>query len=157
MKILFLDFDGVLNPIHYENMLYKMWKTSGGLIKSKDEYGMIFFNQSVEHLNRIYAETGCYFVISSTWRKEGLRKMYNMWIDRNMPGVIQGLTEIRDDADRGKEIKSYLNQKPFEGCKYAILDDRTITGHKDHFVQTNGYYGLTSEDANAVIKILNTY
>ena len=33
-KIIFLDFDGVLNPTHYMNCMYKMWKASFQEIKS---------------------------------------------------------------------------------------------------------------------------
>lgn len=155
MKILFLDFDGVLNPVHYENMMWKMWKTSNGLIKSKDEYGMIFFDQSIEPLREIVEKTGCRIVISSTWRKEGIIKMESMWKARNMPGYLQSLTPIFDSAERGKEISHWLNVASIEVNQYAILDDRVIEGHKEHFVKTNGFYGLTSEDADEVIKILN--
>lgn len=155
MKILFLDFDGVLNPIHYENMLFKMWKVSNGLIKSKDEYGMIFFDQSVNHLWHIVNNVDdLVIVISSTWRKEGEKKMKEMWYDRNMPSWVHGITPVRKDENRGKEIKSYLTT--YGGIEnYAILDDRVITGHKNHFIKTNGYYGLTREDADKVISILN--
>lgn len=159
MKILFLDIDGVLNPVHYENMLHKMWKTSGGLIKSKDKYGNLFFNQSVSHLKRIVWETGCSIVISSTWRLEGQSKLVQMWVSRNLPGDLYDITPIRNDANRGKEISMwlthYIHDNQDDDVKYSILDDRTITGHRGHFVQPNGYYGLTSEDADAVIKILN--
>lgn len=156
MNILFLDFDGVLNPVHYENMMWKMWKTSNGLIKSKDEYGMIFFDQSIEHLKHIVEQTKCIIVISSTWRKQGYTVMENMWKDRNMPGLLSGITPIREDADRGKEIQEFINTNCFNtpSHNYAILDDRVITGHDSHFVKTNGYYGLTSEDAEEVINIL---
>ena len=153
MKYLFLDFDGVLNPIHYENMMWKMWKTSDGLIKSKDEYGMIFFDQSITHLRYIIEQTNCEIVISSTWRIQGILAMQEMWLSRNMPGKIIGVTPLLDT--RGEEIQHYLNNELGNTKEYAILDDRVILGHKDHFVKTNGYYGLTREDAEQVIKILN--
>ena len=144
MKILFLDFDGVLNPVHYENMMWKMWKTSNGLIKSKDEYGMIFFDQSIKHLWTIVNNVeNLLIVISSTWRKEGSDKMKQMWYDRNMPGYLYDITPIREDADRGKEITQWLihyvkdNNLDFRDISYAILDDRVITGHKEKFVKTN--------------------
>jgi len=159
-KYLFLDIDGVINPQHWENMIHKMWKTSNGEIKSKDAYGLLFFDQSIKHLEYIIEETNCSLIISSTWRLEGVEKLREMWSYRDLPGIIYDITPIREDADRGKEIiawmrEFYLLKPDHKESTYSILDDRKITGHDNHFVQTNGYYGLTKSDADKVIKILN--
>ena len=58
MKVIFLDIDGVLNPVHYMNAMYKMWKASFNEIKSHDEYGQLFFYQNCEALQKIVDETG---------------------------------------------------------------------------------------------------
>lgn len=53
LKVIFLDIDGVLNPGHYMNALYKMWKASFNEIKSQDEYGQLFFDQNCQALKKI--------------------------------------------------------------------------------------------------------
>lgn len=56
-KIIFLDIDGVLNPVHYSNALFKMWKASFNEIKSHDEYGQFFFYHNVDVLRYIINQT----------------------------------------------------------------------------------------------------
>jgi hypothetical protein len=155
MKILFLDINGVLSPVHWERLLFKMWKSSRGKIKSKDDFGKFFFNQNVDALNKIIEETGCTIVISSTWRKMGIDKLREMWSTRNIPGVISGITPFISYRNRGVEIQSYLSDTDDIG-KYAIVDNKDIEGHDDSFVKTNEYYGLTMEDADKIINILNS-
>ena len=58
MKIIFLDFDGVLNP---PNDVIR--GTSYDFTETK------FGPKAVINLNKILSETGAYIVVSSTWRK----------------------------------------------------------------------------------------
>ncbi len=167
-KIIFLDIDGVLCPLHYENALFKMWKASNGAIKSKDDFGKLFFFQNCEALKKIIDETGAKIVISSTWRKEGEIKMRDMWNHRNLSGEIIGITpneedlvnfgkfEFFDDVCRGHEIEHWIEINNFKG-KYVIIDDTKdmLPSQKKYFILTNEHYGLTDEDANKAISILN--
>ena len=55
-KVIFLDFDGVLNP--------KWWNRG----KPSDKYGVLFEAKSVACLRKIINETGADIVISSSWK-----------------------------------------------------------------------------------------
>lgn len=65
-KIIFLDFDGVLNTEHYQNLLQlqgKPWQ---------DEYGAFFDPNAVKQLKRIIDATGADIVVESSWKYLGL-------------------------------------------------------------------------------------
>ena len=57
---------------------------------------------------------------------------------------------------RGYEIKRFLIEHP-EIENYVILDDvaNMLSEQQSHFVQTRFYYGLTDEDTEKAIEILN--
>ena len=68
-KIIFLDFDGVLNTEYNQNLLMyhgKSWK---------DKYGAFFDLETVAELKRIVEETNADFVIESSWKYLGLEAM----------------------------------------------------------------------------------
>lgn len=165
-KIIFLDIDGVLNPIHYMNCMYKLWKASNNEIKSHDEYGQLFLNHNCEALKKIIDETGAKLVISSTWRMAGMIEMVNMWKHRNLAGEIIGITpnEIDvvdsgnafDELCRGHEIDLWMKRIDYKG-NYVIIDDTPdmLKEQQGFFIKTNSYIGLTFKDADKAIEILN--
>ena len=159
MKVIFLDFDGVLNVIP----------------QGHDDFGGVFHPEFVENLRRVLDETGAKLVISSTWRHMGLERLNRMWKQRQYPGEIIGITpDLRwsDDFEgetkmvRGDEIQAYLHWYS-EITNYVILDDDTdmLKNQRMNFVQTSANinhpdcidigYGLTNECANKAIRILN--
>jgi hypothetical protein len=167
-KIIFLDIDGVLNPVHFMNSLYKMWKASEGEIKSKDVYGDLFFEQNCKALKFIIDNTAAQIVISSTWRMAGLTEMQAMWFDRNLAGKVIDVTpnEIEvvnagkqkyyDSVCRGAEIALWIEKNNFTG-NYVIIDDTEdmLDSQKPFFIVTNGNFGLTQKDALKAVDILN--
>lgn len=163
MKVIFLDFDGVLNVIP----------------QGHDYYGGIFHQEFVKNLERIIDETGAKLVISSSWRHSGLEKMRMMWENRLYPGEIIGITpDLRwrthpdklelneEEYVRGDEIETWLKLHP-EVTNYVILDDDNdmLPSQKGNFVKTSNNinhpdcidigYGLTRICANDAIRILN--
>ena len=159
IKVIFLDFDGVLNLIP----------------QGHDYYGGIFHPEFVENLGRIIKETGAKLVISSSWRHGGLERMRMMWEHREYPGDIIAITpdlrwspDFEDDYKmvRGDEIQAILDQMP-EITNYVILDDDTdmLASQRRNFVRTSNNinhpdcidigYGLTNECTNQAIRILN--
>ncbi len=76
MKIIFLDIDGVLNVIP----------------EGRDEYGSLFHDHLVENLKSIIEATNAKIVISSSWRKDGLTIMQEMWKKRELPGEVIDVT-----------------------------------------------------------------
>ena len=163
-KIIFLDIDGVLNS--------GRWFAKIGGEPDADGYGISFDPVAVDCLGRIISETGAEIVISSSWKWLGLDTMRNMWKDRNLPGKIIGITpnsvsdELLIDADidsmelfhiRGEEIKEWLKKHGKRVCNYVIIDDmdNMLPGQQSHFVQTNPEMGITEDDAEKAIAILN--
>jgi hypothetical protein len=159
MKVIFLDFDGVLNVIP----------------QGHDDFGGIFHPEFVENLGRIIEETGAKLVISSSWRHMGIERLHRMWKHRQYPGEIIGITpDLRWSQDleggpkmvRGDEIQAFLHWYS-EITNYVILDDDTdmLKNQRMNFVQTSTNinhpdcidigYGLTKECTNRAIRILN--
>lgn len=168
-KIIFLDIDGVLNPTHFSNALFKMWKSSDCVIKSQDEYGYLFFDQNCEALANIINKTGAKIVISSEWRKMGKERISEMWDYRNLPGIIIDVTpteseflsenkeyDFLDLIGRGELINYWIRKNNYGG-NFVIIDDVfDFLGEQEPFVvKTNALYGLTDMDAEKAIKILN--
>lgn len=159
-KVLFLDFDGVLNTCWWERKI------------PIDKYGYAFDPNAVANLAKIIVETGAAIVVSSTWKFMGLSEMQEMWEERSLPGKIIDITpntvsdEVLLYADlehmeltpiRGMEIKEWLDSKGKKVSRYAILDDMDSMLHeqKDHLVLTNPTVGITESDAFKAISILN--
>jgi hypothetical protein len=85
-KSIFLDFDGVLNTEHYQNLLQlqgKPWQ---------DEYGAFFDPNAVKQLKRIIDATGADIVVESSWKFLGLDAMKVLWEIRSLPGKIIDIT-----------------------------------------------------------------
>lgn len=161
MKIIFLDIDGVLNVCY----------------PKRDEYGRHFHPHLVENLKYIIDNTGADIVISSTWKSKGLETLREMWLERNLPGKIVGLTpyanEVADDNNiqyydeifRGDEIQHWIDRNDVDN--YVILDDDIdmLPSQMDNFVRCSNNkqhedsidigYGLTKICSKKAIEILN--
>lgn len=167
-KIIFLDFDGVLNTEHNQNMLLykrKAWK---------DKHGAFFDLKAVAELNRIVEETKADIVIESSWKYLGLEAMRQMWRDRNMPGNVIDVTPSSasnnwllnanlDEMDpahaqwKGMEIASWIAENLHDEDRYVIIDDEYVIldSQLPHFIITNPYDGIIPELADRAIKLLN--
>ena len=165
-KVLFLDIDGVLNTErHYEYCCKNR-------IASDERFGYPFDPEAVDNLKKIIDETGAEIVISSSWKFWGLSTMIDLWKGRNLPGEIIGITpqamsdEMLLNADliememlplKGSEIKGWLSEHRRSVAQYAILDDVNdmLPEQQNHLVQINPVVGITEQDAEEVIAILN--
>ena len=167
-KYIFLDFDGVLNTEHYQNLLYHEGKAC------QDAYGAYFDPEAVEQLKRIIEATHADIVVESSWKYLGLEAMQEMWEIRQMPGRIIDITPSSvsdnwllnanlDDIDpamghcKGMEIASWLSDHAKPGAKYVIIDDEYVIldSHLPNFILTNPFDGLTEDLADRAISILN--
>jgi hypothetical protein len=153
-KIIFLDFDGVLNTEAHLRSLQKE------KVRSRDEFGHKFCPTATDNLAWIIRDTGAKIVVSSTWRASGLAAMREMWKARELPGEITGITPHRYSRLRGEEIEQYLSSfRETQGYfpDYVIIDDdQDMLGvQTENFVQTDYIYGITLNDAWKAIQILN--
>ena len=169
MKVIFLDFDGVLNSSCYAARLIKAGKPT------QDENGHELFDPAaIKRFNRIVDQTEAKVVISSSWRYLGLTTMKEIWQERGLHGQIIGMTSLyavdeliiehglewltngaEVGSPRAVEIEVWL-QEHNNLDQYVILDDLPMSAALlPHFVQINPIYGLSDPQATKAIEILN--
>lgn len=175
MKIIFLDFDGVINNS-------KCWSASINAVTNAapGTVPIPVAPECMERLNRLIAETGAYVVISSSWRKFAhWTSLGPSLANYGFKGTVIGETpDLINDADwlhawrtregapfeyerleRGMEIKEWLYRNPtpeipgvmnIDGERvtgFVVLDDcNDMTDVKDHFVWTDPDIGLDDPD-----------
>lgn len=164
-KILFLDIDGPLNT----NRNISKNKATG----FRDRFGDVFNPIAVDNLSRIVSDTSAEIVISSSWKFFGLDEMKEMWKKRKLAGKVIGITPNSisdemllnanlDEMDglcfKGVEIKEWLSKNGEQVKNYAIIDDENnfLPEQQSHLVQINPEYGISKEDAEKAIRILNS-
>ena len=173
-KYLFLDIDGVLNTMVYARAC--QWKY--GTVR--DEDGAFFDPEAVRNLKYILDCVPAKLIISSSWRKNGMEWMKQLWKKRNLPGEIYSLTpiigkveyqNIIDEtssfsyisyAKRGLEINEWLKKNtnsrtsPYE---YAIIDDEDdfLFVQSENLIIPDPETGLTKEVADRVIELLDNH
>ena len=152
MKVIFLDFDGVITTPDSNYRI--MW-------------------DKVALVQKILDATGAKIVLSTSWRdfdiessiKAIKRNPFNPEnkcpFEKDIVGVTikYGYSTKWDwISPRGGEINDYIKEHP-EIEQYVIIDDEDITPTNEqwnHVVYTNHYKGITEEDVNKAIEILCT-
>ena len=162
-RIIFLDFDGVLNTARNIARL----RMEGKPIS--DEFGYRFDTEAVANLQTLIAQTGASVVVSSSWKFEGLERMQQLWQARQLPGrlldvtpdylsCVGGIDPSNPDTfvGKGNEIKAWLEQHAEGDCRYVILDDTpdVLASQRPNFIQINDECGITAADAKRAIEIL---
>lgn len=163
MKVIFLDIDGVLNS--------KQWNESH---QKEIEGGKLIDSTTVRLLAEIVQQTGSLIILHSGWR---------FWLDESLQAIrkesenllnlleenglsIYAMTpdltteEIRRTKEFGrvkaKEILLWLEQN--ENVEsWIVLEDLDLLNDRvrNRQVQTNSEYGMTQEDVEIAIKMLN--
>jgi len=167
-KLVFLDFDGVLNSSGFAAHLYENDEPA------QDSMGLDLFDpKAVERVNRIVDATGARIVVTSPWRYLGLAKLQKLWRERELHGEIIGMTSLHvvdelilekgvewleretDGSPRSEEIAHWLKSYNIN-ANYVILDDLPMPkALQPHFIQTNPICGLTDAQATKAVEILN--
>lgn len=146
---IFLDVDGVLNN------RYTRVRTGEGWCFVDDFL--------VRRVRKIVDATGALIVLSSTWRDEWNREDESL----NGPDFNELRAKFREfgmdffdrtgawqTRGRGWEILEWLNGREVDS--FVILDDWDDMGPiSDHLIWTNPTYGLTEEQVQEAIEILN--
>jgi hypothetical protein len=166
LKIIFLDIDGVLATSEY--LKNKKWTLNP--VKQK-------------LLEEIITATNANIVLSSSWRKSSLDETIKymqqegfLFSDKIIGVTIRAYQYIKKETKihlaipRGVEIKQWIDthihsnngknwQKKELGkdFNYVILDDDTdmLLEQKSNFIHINSEVGLTKDDVNKAIEILN--
>jgi hypothetical protein len=162
VKILFLDIDGVLNAHDWNDEAQ-----SSGIRRD-----------CVAHLNHVIRETECKIVLSSAWRYvvlggdmtlkgfDYMLRTHGLICPSDSASLIVGCTvpdelppKAMGDGKRGRQCRDWLNspENQWKVTWFAAVDDED-----DGFAElgipaviTNGARGLTAEDADKLIGLLN--
>lgn len=155
MKVIFLDIDGVLN---FDDTEARLPDGCLGIAEAP-----------LKKLKKIVHETGARIVLSSSWRKfwaindeifDGIDKLNNEYLVKKLGR--HGL-HIMDKIGGQSSSTRYQDIKDYLACRsnishYVVLDDEVFEGYmliQDHLVITNHFMGLTDDDVELAIRILN--
>lgn len=173
MKLIFLDFDGVLNS---DKFFHKR-------IEAGEKYAYTMIDdEAIDMIVNICETTGAKIVVSSSWRYWDYDSTISAFkncrdaekLSRIIPYII-GVTPRHNEPEygyRGEEIKWFIDNvtnniaavkqeglidKQFENEfvieDYIILDDDNdmLDSQKDNFIRTDEKTGLTSEITDNII------
>jgi len=138
MRVVFLDFDGVVVPFGKASLSDKAVATA-----SKNFQKFLDKDPSIK------------IVISSAWRQHGIgyckRFLEGLGIDVSR---IVGLTD-NERGSRGYQIQCYLKRNP-EVKQFVIVDDTSDMGDLTHkLVKTNSFIGFTEGDIEKALEMIN--
>lgn len=156
-KYIFLDIDGVLNSEQYylEKPQHKRWREFKDKLDKHIAWGVCNIDpKAVKLLNILVTETNARIVVSSSWRGD-----YTLQTVFSLAGIIEpiyGETPRLESRFRGEEIDKWLKERQ-EPYKYVILDDDSdmLDTQRNNFIHTDWKVGLTGENVNKAIEILN--
>lgn len=146
-KYILLDFDGVLTSDTF---------TRQCIFEHRREnlFGVDWFAPScIDALRHIVEETGASIVISSSWRDLGEGRLRKLWEHNQMPGLLDDMTPTTPEYILMKldAMKQWISEH--EGDRFVVLDDDNLDVR--NLVKTKPQEGLTREDAELAIEILN--
>lgn len=142
MKIIFLDIDGVL-----------------ATLATKYHHGD---PACVRRLNALTTASGASIVVSSTWRKGGLRSIRRILKGWGVTAPVYDITpdlsaqrgELALAVPRGREIQAWLDTST-DIMHFVILDDTDDMEHlKPLLVQPDPYKGLQFDDCERALHLL---
>lgn len=155
MKLIFLDFDGVINT---EKHIYERHRKRENILETS------FDPNAMKYLKEIVDKTEAEIVVTSTWRlgrflKTGRwEEVEDEFRKYDLPD-FEGYTPDIDNAIRGDEIQKWLDTegRKLEVNSFVIIDDDNDMGiyTETNLVQTDRYYGIRDIDAKKAIEILN--
>ena len=156
-RIVFLDFDGVLNSHAYARRL------------GREQDVMGLDEDAVSRLNRLVTEGGFPdVVVSSSWRHgRTVHQLRELLHRAGFSGCVVGKTPdcahtpeggLWRGAMRGNEVQSWLDLAPLydvEVTQFVIIDDDSDMAHlADRHIKTAFETGLTDADVDRAIKML---
>jgi hypothetical protein len=162
MRIIFLDFDGVLNSQSF-------YETRTEEKKAEDYPFRDLDNRAVGNLNIICEETSAKVVVTSTWRSgRSPAELQKLLEPVGFKGEIIDKTPhlSNDYVLRGNEVLAWIKQnKPLLGKdyydfhSYVIIDDDSdfLYWQKDNLLLTDVHNGLTHNTAYKAVRMFNKF
>jgi hypothetical protein len=165
LRVIFLDFDGVLNSVRYI-LGNRAWKKDGSWKKTRDRHAIYAMwktqidRRAVRRLNRIVRATGARIVVCSTWRLiHPVGRLRRLLRDRGFVGSVIGATPDIEHAARGMECAAWLarHRRPIES--FVALDDMDdYEPMMSRLVRTSTFRrdGLEDRHVKRAIQLLRT-
>lgn len=150
--IIFLDFDGVVETIYWEQDENGVWSFN------VHKYGREQLNnkQAIGWLNELYSKVPYDIVVSSSWRiGMTIEELQNLITNSGFNPEIKviGATP-RLCRQRGEEIQQWIDDNNFTG-KFIIVDDDSDMCHLlPLLVRTDCQLGFTIYDFQKSLKLL---
>ena len=150
--IIFLDFDGVVETIYWEQGENGTWSWNA----NKSGRNELNNKQAIGWLNELYSKVPYDIVVSSTWRigmtlKELQELITNSGFNKNIKVIDKTPVLYRQ---RGEEIQRWLDDNNFTG-KFIIIDDDSDMCHLlPLLVRTDCQLGFNIYDFQKSLKLL---
>jgi hypothetical protein len=144
MKIVFLDFDGVLNSRRFY------------LERPSSEFKLD--SVAVDRLNRLIQCSGANVVVSSTWRLgRSIRELQKVLGSYGFEGKVIGRTPQLNNCYRGFEIREWVADHPDVDLESFVIldDDADMVDLALRQVQTNHNFGLCGRHVRDAIDVLS--
>lgn len=152
MKVIFLDFDGVITSpdSKWKIDMHKI-NIVNDICDKTDAKIVVTSNWRMGYHDDVYA---CHERLKQYFIKHNYLDNFKDTFDKFISNII-GMTECIAGL-RGDEIKSYINEHP-EVENYVIIDDDSDMCDYQlfNFIQTDTYDGITERDAKLCVDILN--
>lgn len=157
MKVMFLDFDGVLNS-HQSATFWHHNRDKQNIVTRpyrEHEFCPIAISNMEELMRRM---PDLKIVVSSTWRMGRSVEELKIVLASSplMANAVIDKTLVFHEEPRGKEIKAWLDKHP-EISHYVIVDDDSdmLKEQREYFVHTSGLHGFQYGDMLWAERILN--
>ena len=147
MKIIFLDYDGVVNNLVFFDV---NGEPTFGYVEPDGEKTVdrqVNDFQAMAWLNKICREFHCSIVVTSTWRfrDDYAECLYRAGLNENVPILGRTARTSKFGHERGFEISDWLlaNKDQYKIDDFIILDDDADMVHlSSHLIKTDTYRGL---------------
>ena len=151
LKILFLDFDGVLSIEAYQRAVGSTLSDADYVTRSSK----LIDPAAVARLNRVLSATGAQVVVSSTWRiGMTVPELQALLAEVGFAGVVCGMAP-RLHVERGTEIRAWLDEHAPD-ASFVILDDGEAFGDLEpRVVRTDPAIGLSDADCERAVALLS--
>lgn len=136
-KVVFLDVDGVLHATD--------------VYREED----LFLADKMANLKEIVDATGCKVVLSSTWRTttKSTARVNKELRSAGIPACVCATAQKFPEEQRDLEIKAWLQENPAR--RWVAIDDLPMFQLREHYIGIIPEDGLTKNDAQRAIRILN--
>lgn len=144
MKIIFLDYDGVVN-----NLVFHDVNGEPSFYAKDNDHNQVNDFQAIAWLNKICREFECKIVVTSTWRfREDYKEcLYKAGLNRNVEILGRTPQSTLGNGQRGWDIQEWFSENNYKIEDYIILDDDCDMMHFiDNLIRTNPYRGLGYEE-----------